>query len=106
MTTPPPKRIDALNPTGSPTRAHEVPAMAGGLAVKLTVAQILSLIESGDLPAIQSAGIADQAIRPAGASLSDLTNLAPEFDVNRYRISQTVLRDETLSLWMNFTARA
>lgn len=48
----------------------------------------------------------DFAIRPSGASLSDLLNLSPAFDVTRYRVSQSVLRDWTTTLDMHFSARA
>jgi hypothetical protein len=42
-------RIDALNPTAIPSRDHEVPAMDDGQTVKLTVAQMLALIQTGDM---------------------------------------------------------
>jgi hypothetical protein len=48
----------------------------------------------------------DFNIRPLGASLSDLTVLPALFDIDRYRLSQTILRDNTTTLEMHFSARA
>lgn len=48
----------------------------------------------------------DFNIRPLGASLSDLETLPALFDIDRYRLSQTVLRDNTTTLEMHFSARA
>lgn len=44
-------RIDALDPTSTPTTLHELPAMKDGLTVKLRVEQILELagVAGGDL---------------------------------------------------------
>ncbi|MCD1264556.1 hypothetical protein B5M44_24110 [Shinella sumterensis] len=43
--------IEDLSPTALPGRDHVVPAMREGLTVKLTIAQILSLLTSNDIPA-------------------------------------------------------
>ena len=48
----------------------------------------------------------DFNIRPAGAGLAELNASGPQFDINRYRLSQTVLRDWTSTLNMHFSARA
>jgi microcystin-dependent protein len=58
-------RIDALDPTVNPQRDHEFPAMRSALTVKLTVAQILGLIEAGDLPSgvLASLALADSALQ-------------------------------------------
>lgn len=59
-------RLDNLDPTASPQRDHVVPAMRDGLAVRLTLAQILGLIQLGDLPEI---GGGDIVFDPAGNPL-------------------------------------
>ena len=43
-------RIDGLNPTLVPQRDHEFPAMRAGITVKLRLEQVLSLLQSGDIP--------------------------------------------------------
>ena len=43
-------RIDALNPTTIPQRDHEFPGMRSGIANKIRIAQILSLMETEDIP--------------------------------------------------------
>lgn len=45
----PRRRLDELATTILPNRDHVVPAMKDGVAVKLSVAQILGLIQAGDL---------------------------------------------------------
>jgi hypothetical protein len=58
-------RIDALDPTVTENRGHEVPAMREGITVKLTLAQILGLIQKGDFPAdvVASLDLADSALQ-------------------------------------------
>jgi hypothetical protein len=58
-------RIDELDATIIPQRDHEFPAMRDGITVKLTVSQILGLIQRGDLPAdvLESLGLADSALQ-------------------------------------------
>ena len=69
-------RIDELNPTELPNRGHELPAMRDGIAVKLTAAQILELIQSGDIPAdaIDTSQIADEAVTNAKLADEAVTN--------------------------------
>ena len=43
-------RIDALNPTVVPQRDHEFPGMRSGISNKIRIEQILSLLETGDIP--------------------------------------------------------
>jgi hypothetical protein len=73
-------RIDALDPTVNPQRDHEAPAMRDGLTVKLSVAQILGLIQKGDLPAdvLASLDLADGAIQddPGAVANANLANMA------------------------------
>jgi hypothetical protein len=42
-------RIDALPTTSNPATDHEVPAMKGGLTVRLTLAQIISLVQAANI---------------------------------------------------------
>ena len=62
-------RIDALDATATPTRDHELPAMDGGVTVKLSVAQIIGLIEAEDV----EAGI---AAAPSDNDLADTDEVA------------------------------
>lgn len=48
----------------------------------------------------------DFNIRPSGATLTDLATGPAQFSIQRYRISQTVMRDWTTTLEMHFSARA
>lgn len=57
--------IDDLDPTVLQSRAHEVPSMKDGVTVKLTVAQILGLIQKGDFISLFNAG--DVVFAPTGA---------------------------------------
>ena len=43
-------RVDALNATVTPQRNHEFPAMRDGITVKLRLEQVLSLLQSSDIP--------------------------------------------------------
>jgi hypothetical protein len=88
-------RIDALDPTVIPQRDHEFPAMRDGVTVKLTVAQILALIEKGDLPAdvLASLDLADSALQRnqaredvASATTTDIGAAASQY----IRITGTV----------------
>jgi hypothetical protein len=81
-------RIDELDSTVVPNRAHEIPAMRDGLTVKLTVAQILALIEKGDLPAdvLASLDLADSALQTlqpredvASATTTDIGAAASQY---------------------------
>jgi hypothetical protein len=80
-------RIDELTPSGSPSRNHALAAMLSGATVKLTVAQLLALIQTGDLPdqiitslkladlSVITAKLADGAVatsKLAAATIADL----------------------------------
>ena len=52
-------RIDALDATATPSRDHEVPAMNDGATVRLSVDQMLGLIEAGDVQAGIAAATSD-----------------------------------------------
>lgn len=52
-------RIDALDATATPSRDHEVPAMKDNATVKLTVDQILELIDETDVQAGIAAATSD-----------------------------------------------
>jgi hypothetical protein len=66
-------RIDGLDPTVNPQRDHEFPAMRDGVSNKLTVAQVLSLIGTGDIPdeAVTLAKLADDAVDSANHTFDD-----------------------------------
>lgn len=70
----PTKRLDALDPTFSPERNHEVAAMRDGISNKLRVEQILALLQSSDIPdaAVTLAKLAADA-RAAGNHTYDNT---------------------------------
>ncbi|WP_242220093.1 hypothetical protein [Shinella zoogloeoides] len=48
-------RIDHLNPTALPSRLHEVPAIRDGVTVKLTISQILELLNTEDISGLSDA---------------------------------------------------
>lgn len=74
-------RIDALNATASAAREHEVPAMKDGLTVKLTVGQILSLLESSDLAGLVDASAV--SFTPAGAiAATDVQSAIEELETD------------------------
>jgi hypothetical protein len=52
-------RIDALDATATPSRDHEVPAMNDGATVRLSVDQMLGLIEASDVQAGVAAATSD-----------------------------------------------
>lgn len=58
-------KIRDLDPTAIPNRGHEVAATFEQLSVKLTVAQIVGLVQKGDLPAdvLASLDLADSALQ-------------------------------------------
>jgi hypothetical protein len=58
-------RIDALPATATPTAAHVLPAMAGGVTARLTVAQILSLIDPEDIAFASGAGLTSEDVAAA-----------------------------------------
>ena len=68
-------RIDALNPTVIPGRSHEIPAMREGISNKLRVEQILSLLQTSDIPdgAVTLAKLAMDARKSANYSFDDTT---------------------------------
>lgn len=69
--------VEDLPSTSLPSRAHVVLAMAGGLTVKLTVAQMLALLQAGDIPngSITSAKIVDGTIVTADLATAALTDM-------------------------------
>jgi hypothetical protein len=81
-------RIDELDTTAIPQRDHEFPAMRDGITVKLTAAQILALIQKGDLSAdvLASLDLADSALQTlqprediASATTTDIGAAASQY---------------------------
>lgn len=58
-------RIDALDATATPSTSHAVPAMDAGVTVKITIAQILSLIDPANIDFTSGAGISATDIAAA-----------------------------------------
>ena len=79
----PTKRLDALDPTFSPERDHEVAAMRDGISNKLRVEQILALLQSSDIPdaAVTLAKLAADARAAAGHTFDDTTAQLGETNV-------------------------
>ena len=79
----PTKRLDGLESTNNPQRDHEVAAMRDGTSNKLRVEQILSLLQSSDIPdaAVTLAKLADDARAAASHTFDDTTAQLGETDV-------------------------
>ncbi|UNK39399.1 hypothetical protein MNR02_06740 [Shinella sp. H4-D48] len=52
-------RIDALDATATPSRDHELPAMKDGATVRLSVDQMLGLLDAGDIQSAISSSPSD-----------------------------------------------
>lgn len=79
-------RIDGLPTTTIPSKAHEVPAMKDELTVKLTVAQILALIEKPDF--IAKFNAEDVVFTPVGnISAATIQAALAELDTEKIPVS-------------------
>jgi len=79
----PTKRLDALDPTFSPERDHEVAAMRDGVTNKLRIEQILALLQTSDIPdaAVTLAKMAAEARDASNHTFDDTTAQLGETDV-------------------------
>lgn len=110
-----PIRIDELPITGSPNRAHAVPAMKDGLTVQLTVDQILNLLTGGatqDANKVFAGPVSGGAAAPT-FRLVDLVDLPGPKPVTKATGTYTALETDHLQFWrctgavtINLTAAA